>query len=911
MATQRFFGGFFSVLIILASITPALALSALTAEAAIVLPDACTETGELILNGSFEATDDRVGIVRSEALNGLSTWDIFPELPDVTDGSGVSWYADDGKDGIEVDYIGTVTTPHDGVHHIELDSHATGGLGTNSVVSQDVSVEGGTYELSYWYKPRTGTTDDNIVELAVDGAIVHTANETSSTQSDWEQVLVQVDLKPGDHTVSLRGAGTENSLGGLADSVSLTCADPAPAACTYNDAMRIDLRWGDVADVINSAPIVTAFDGNVVIADGVMELFDTTKFNPGDSIDIDEAGEIAWTSNITTGNDGIIFDAYSNTGADAEITVETLEFGPLTYTFDEIRAGVDVPVGQYSLSITEVDEITGSAICADTGTITVYKDVITDDGGSFVEADFAPTIDGKDYVWGETVKLDPGTYSISEIELTTITEAYDMSFSGDCASDGSITLAAGEDLTCTIINDDDLPLPACDYNDGVYVEMRWGDVDDVLGNVGSTYFDGSVTIEDGLLDLIETVKWDSRDSILTDSMYKIEYISRIVSAYDGLNFKAYSYAGEDAEVVLDSLEYGPLAYTFDELRTGVAIGASPYVVRLTATDLNNVDICAGPDMGADDATLTIVKEIDPSSTAVVTADDFDLFAGSTEFENGVSQVVTAGTYTISESTNVSYPYTATFSGACDATDEVVIAGGEDLTCTISNLVIDDTKSGPTGPDPGTLTLYLEIINDDGGTFTEDQFELYANDILFESGVPQDIDPGTYRIDEEYAVIGIAAAIPDLYTVGFSGAGCDSSGLVTMTTGADLSCTVTIDDVADTSSSGGGGGSGGSSGGGGGSGGSRGGGSSTPTVAPTPQVLGVTDEVPTEDPVEETEEETPAEESAPADNAMPEETPEPEPQVLGVTDELPRTGTPAGMLLLAPAALFLLMRRKED
>lgn len=895
MLIQRFSGGFFSALIVLASLAPALMLSVRTADAAITLPDACTETGELLLNGSFEATDDRVGIQNGQALNALSSWDIFPELPDVTDGSGTSWYADDGKDGIEVDHSGVVTTPKDGVHHIELDSHDTGAGGTNSVVSQDVSVEGGTYDLSYWYKPRTGSTDDNIVELLVDGSVVNTANETSATQSDWEQVLEEVDLAAGDHTISLRGAGTENSLGGLADLVSLTCADPgaAIADCTYNDGLRINMRWGDVEDVIDVEPDVTAFDGNVLIDGGVLDLVDTLYFNTSDSIDVDEPDEIAWTSNITVGRDGILFDAFSSAGGDAEITVETLEFGPLTYTFDEIRAGVSVPVGEYSLSITSVDDITGSAICADTGTITVYKEVVTDDGGTFEEADFAPRIDGTEYEWAETVKLDPGTYSIDEIELSSISDDYAASFGGDCDGDGMLTLAAGEDLECTITNDDVAPPLVCDYNDAVNVEMLWGDVDHTIGHVPFTFFDGSVTIDDGLLDLIDTVKWDKSDSILTDSMYKIEYLSRIDSGHDGLNFNAFSFEGEIAEITLDSLKYGPLSYTFDEIRAGVDIDVDPYIVRLTATDLDDATRCAGPDMGADDATLTIVKEFDAASTVSATVDDFSYFADSIEFESGVSQVVTAGTYTISEETGLVYPYTASFSGACDGTDEVVIDGGEDLTCTITNLV----------EGPATLTLNLEIINDDGDDFSEEQFRLYADSILFEDGVPQDVSPGTYQVSEDYDAGGFTiAAVSDGYTTSFSG-DCDADGMVSLASGDDASCTVTIDDYS--SPSGGGGG-----GSGGGSGGSGGGGSSSPSTPPPPQVLGVTDEVPVVDPADE--EETPPEETeeeTPAEDPEPEE--EPEPEVKGVTDELPRTGTPAAILLLLPAALFLLIRRRKE
>ncbi len=54
---------------------------------------------------------------------------------------------------------------------------------------------------------------------------------------------------------------------------------------------------------------------------------------------------------------------------------------------------------------------------------------------------------------GKPYSLAAGTYSVSE----DVNASYTQSFTGDCDSSGVITLAAGADKTCTIINDDSAP----------------------------------------------------------------------------------------------------------------------------------------------------------------------------------------------------------------------------------------------------------------------------------------------------------------------------------------------------------------------------------------------------------------------------------------------------------------------
>ena len=88
-------------------------------------------------------------------------------------------------------------------------------------------------------------------------------------------------------------------------------------------------------------------------------------------------------------------------------------------------------------------------------TLTLSKTVIKDDGGAATEANFQAQINGVDVAWDTPISLTPGVYTASEIALVS---GYAPSvWTGDCAEDGSITLALDETKTCYITNNDIAP----------------------------------------------------------------------------------------------------------------------------------------------------------------------------------------------------------------------------------------------------------------------------------------------------------------------------------------------------------------------------------------------------------------------------------------------------------------------
>jgi len=81
--------------------------------------------------------------------------------------------------------------------------------------------------------------------------------------------------------------------------------------------------------------------------------------------------------------------------------------------------------------------------------ITVIKQVINDNGGTALPDDFLLALEGEAVTSGVAVPVAPGTYTAGETLLPGYTF---VGFTGDCDTNGEITVALGESKTCTITN---------------------------------------------------------------------------------------------------------------------------------------------------------------------------------------------------------------------------------------------------------------------------------------------------------------------------------------------------------------------------------------------------------------------------------------------------------------------------
>ena len=123
--------------------------------------------------------------------------------------------------------------------------------------------------------------------------------------------------------------------------------------------------------------------------------------------------------------------------------------------------GYTVNLGQRKVTLDSVPDPATSAeapiTCTFTNarqraTLTLVKTVVNDHGGTATKAQFQARIDGANVAWDTAVELDPGAHTASEVMGVTGYTA--GSWGGACAANGSVTLSAGQNATCTITNDD-------------------------------------------------------------------------------------------------------------------------------------------------------------------------------------------------------------------------------------------------------------------------------------------------------------------------------------------------------------------------------------------------------------------------------------------------------------------------
>lgn len=153
---------------------------------------------------------------------------------------------------------------------------------------------------------------------------------------------------------------------------------------------------------------------------------------------------------ITAGGSGTIVNGGSGTVTDAED--QNYEMTQGTYSIEEA-----VPAGWSKTGDTCQNVVVGAGAtvtCTLTNTkdarLTVNKVVINDNGGTKQIADFPLFVDATSVISGATNTFDSGPHTVSETNQTD----YSKSFSGDCDSNGNVTLIPGATKTCTITNDD-------------------------------------------------------------------------------------------------------------------------------------------------------------------------------------------------------------------------------------------------------------------------------------------------------------------------------------------------------------------------------------------------------------------------------------------------------------------------
>lgn len=169
---------------------------------------------------------------------------------------------------------------------------------------------------------------------------------------------------------------------------------------------------------------------------------------------VNDNGGIAAASDFTIGVTGTNVSPSSFAGSEAgvEVILDAGDYsvsetaGPSGY----LASGSGDCSGTISADETKTCTITNNDIAPQ---LIVNKIVINDNGGTKVIADFPLFLDGVGVTSGVATTTTVGEHTVSE----TTDSGYTAVIGGDCAADGTITLALGDIKTCTITNDDIAP----------------------------------------------------------------------------------------------------------------------------------------------------------------------------------------------------------------------------------------------------------------------------------------------------------------------------------------------------------------------------------------------------------------------------------------------------------------------
>ena len=436
----------------------------------------------------------------------------------------------------------------------------------------------------------------------------------------------------------------------------------------------------------------------------------------------------------------------------------------------------------------------------DAASLTVVKAIVNDDGGAAVVSAFGITTDagalafGTGVVSGSTTTytattltgLSAGTKTLAESDVAGYSEGiWSCDGAGTVVSTfdgGSVVLLNGEDVTCTISNDDDAASLT-----GVKAIVN----DDGGAAVVSAF---GITTDAGALAFGTGVVSGSTTTYTATTLTGLSAGTKTLAESDVAGYSEGIWSCDGAGTVVSTFDGGSVVL------------------------LNGEDVACTISNDDDAASLTVVKAIvnDDGGAAVVSAFGITTDAGALAFGTGVVSGSTttytattltglsAGTKTLAESDVAGYSegiwscdgagtVVSTFDGG-----SVVLLNGEDVTCTISN---DD--------DAASLTVVKAIVNDDGGAAVVSAFGITtdAGAPAFGTGVVS----GSTTTYTATTLTGLSAGTKTLAESDVAGYSegiwsCDGAGTVVSTfdggsvvllNGEDVTCTITNDDIPGT------------------------------------------------------------------------------------------------------------------
>ena len=592
--------------------------------------------------------------------------------------------------------------------------------------------EDGLTKAKSTFDPRPSVP--NVVIFASDGNPNHIGNGTSTTEANAvaHAVTVANTLKQAPYSAHIMALGIGNNL----DVANLQAISGAGDVITSDfSTLAADL-----------ATLSTTVCGGTIT---------TTKL-------IDQDGNLN-TTNDRVPAQGWTFDVNGSpsnpaaTATDANGQTPAVKVDPGTYSVNEtpqvgyqlLSASCSGAASNGSQSGNAVSGITIAAnnitsctfINAPSPTLTLVKTVVNDNGGTKTAADFQGKIDGSSVAWETPITVTPGQHTASEASLPTYQAS---TWSGDCAANGTITVALGQNATCYITNDDISPVLTVTKE----VVNPYGNP--ALPSLFSLYVDAT-KVKSG----------------------EANQFNQGTHSISEIQLPGYTLTGVSGDCVTDDDVISVLLSLSEDATctlTNTAIQPKLVVTKHVIND-------NGGEKTASDFTMTV-----SDNSAMVPNFDGD--------EAGTTVNLNEGDYTVGETSHEGYAQT--LSEGCTGS----ISIGETKECVITN---DDIAP--------KLTLHKQVINDNGGTAEPADWTLVATPV--DDSYPVLSGNGyngfwekdaaahtTYTLSEANGPEGYEAG--SWYCISESGVFSNPDGInsmIRMSEGANVSCTITNDDIA--------------------------------------------------------------------------------------------------------------------
>ncbi|MGK2924644.1 MAG: DUF4215 domain-containing protein [Lysobacterales bacterium] len=493
--------------------------------------------------------------------------------------------------------------------------------------------------------------------------------------------------------------------------------------------------------------------------------------------------------------------------------------GPSTYTASAWVCKGGTTVDGNTVSVAPDQAVTCTITNDDRApTLTLVNTISNDNGGPVSDPNaFDLRIDGFQVGHNVPNPVEIGDHQVSAGSLP----GYQTSvWGGACDPDGSVTLALGQNATCTIsnddipatltvfktiVNDDDgtqtnpnafgLRVDGAGVQHGVAIAVDAGNhtVSEVglPGYIAGTWggdcsANGAITLD---LDEDATCSITNNDldrtrltlvkQVINDSGGGATAAAWTLSAFGPTSFNGAGPSVSSSQGIPPGTYhlFQSTSQAGYETGTWICVGGNQVDGDTVTLAVDQSVTCTNTSSDIP-AQLTVLKNIvnDHGGTAT-NPDAFGLRLDGNAILHNVPNVLSAGNHTASEVGLPGYQ-AGNWGGDCNPDGTITLALAESAICTITNNDI-----------PASLTVLKTIVNDNGGTITnKNAFGLRIDGGSALHGVAKAVSAGNHTVSE----VGQPG-----YMAGAWGGDCTPNGTIVLALGQAATCTITNNDIAPT------------------------------------------------------------------------------------------------------------------